>query len=66
VNALGEVVVLDHIGRLQRFVLDCVVLPHECERCLMVKVLSLAAHRLMLLGQESHCFASAVAPLLAP
>jgi hypothetical protein len=50
--ALGEVVVLDHIADLQIFVIDGVVLAHECERRLMVKVPPLASHLLMRFGQQ--------------
>ena len=46
-DALGKMVVLEHVGRLQVFVIDGVVLAHEGERRLMAKVPSLALHLLM-------------------
>jgi hypothetical protein len=41
-DALGEVVIPEHVGRLQRFVIDGVVLLHQRERRLVVEVLPLA------------------------
>src|SRR5690349_11977877 len=55
----------EHIGRLHRLVIDRVVgLPYS-ERRLMMKVLPLPAHRLMRLGKQLNCLASAVAPFRA-
>ena len=39
---LGEVVILDHVGRLQIFVIDRVVLAHQLQRRLVLEVLPLA------------------------
>jgi hypothetical protein len=64
-DALGEAVILEHVGRLQIFVIEHIVLSHELERNLLVEVLSLAAHRLMRLGQQRHRLTSACAALLA-
>ena len=43
-DALGEMVVLEHVGRLQVLVIDHVVVAHQRERRLVVEVLSLALH----------------------
>jgi hypothetical protein len=51
-DALCKVVVPDHIGRLQLFMIDRVVLLNEGQRRLMVEVLSLATYRLMRLRQQ--------------
>jgi hypothetical protein len=59
-------VILDHVGRLQVFVIDRVVRPNKRQRRLMVKVLSLAAHCLMRLGEQDDCLAPPIASLLAP
>ena len=50
-DALGEVMVPDHIADLQLFVIDHIVLAHNSERCLVMKVLPLAAYPLMCLRQ---------------
>ena len=64
-DALGEMVILDHIGRLQVLVIDHIILAHEGERRLVVKVPPLAAHRLMRFRQQLHGLATACAALLA-
>jgi hypothetical protein len=51
VDALGEMVILDHVGRLQIFMIDRVIGAYQRQRRLMVEVLSLASHRLMRLGE---------------
>jgi hypothetical protein len=53
--------VLDHMGRLQIFVLDRIVLSHNGKRRLMKKVLPLAAHLLMRLGEQDSRLLAAVA-----
>jgi hypothetical protein len=65
-DTLGEVVVHEHIGRLQLLVIDRVVGSDQRQGRLMVKVCSLAAHLLMRLGSQLHRFLAAIAPLLAP
>jgi hypothetical protein len=57
--------VLDHIGRLQLFVIDHIVLAYKSQRRLMVKVLSLATYFLMCLRQQRNRFPAAVASLLS-
>ena len=49
-DALGKVVILDHVGDPQVLVIDDIAFAHKRQRRLMVKVLSLAAHSLMRLG----------------
>ena len=51
-DALGEMVILEHVGCLQVLVIDRVVRPHECQRRLVVEVLSLALHFLMRFRQQ--------------
>jgi hypothetical protein len=63
-DAFGEVMVLHHVGRLQIFVIDRVVLAHQLDRCLMLEILPLAFHRLMRLGQQSHRLTPPIAALL--
>jgi hypothetical protein len=46
-DALGQVVVPEHIADLHVLVIDRVVLTHEGERGLVVEVLSLPPHRLL-------------------
>src|SRR5262249_39710602 len=53
-STLGEVVVLEPVGRLQVFVIDRIVLLNELERNLMVEVLSLPPHLQMSLGEQGH------------
>jgi hypothetical protein len=64
-DALGEMMVPDHVGRLQVFMVDHVVLLNEGQRRLMVEIRSLTAHFLMRLGKQRYRFPTAVAPLLA-
>ena len=47
IDAFREVMVLDHVGRLQLFMIDRIVGSDQGERCLVVEVLTLAAYRLM-------------------
>ena len=49
VNALGEMMVLDHVGRLQILIIDRVIDADQSQRRLVVKILALAAHLLMCL-----------------
>ncbi len=51
-DALGEMVVLEHVGRLQVLVIDRVVAAHQRQRRLVVEVLPLAPHLLMRLRQQ--------------
>jgi hypothetical protein len=57
------VVVLDQIGDLQVLVIDHIMLAHQCDRCLVVEVSSLATHRQMRLRQYGHGLSPALAPL---
>jgi hypothetical protein len=50
-DTLGAMVIPDHVGRLQVFVLDGVVLAHQCQRRLVVEISPLAARLLMRLRQ---------------
>jgi hypothetical protein len=59
-------VILDHIGRLQRFVIDRVVLLDERQCGFMMEVVSLSRHLLMGFGEQCHGFAPPVAAMLAP
>src|SRR5215831_6992128 len=43
-DALGEVVILDQVGRLQLFVIDRVALAHQRQGRLMVEVLPRPSH----------------------
>jgi amphi-Trp domain-containing protein len=64
-DALGQVVVLDHVGHLQVFKIDDLVVAHQLERRFMLEVAPLPVDLLVLLGQELHGLAAAFAPLLA-
>ena len=64
-DALGEVVVLDHVGDPQVFVIDHVVRLHQREGFLVVEVAALAGDVLMRLGQQRDGLAPPVAALLA-
>jgi hypothetical protein len=64
-DALGEMVILEHVGRLQVFVINCVVLTNQLERCLVMEVLPLALHFLMRLGEQCHRLAPTCAAFLA-
>src|SRR5258708_36127352 len=50
-DALGEGVMLHHVGHLQVFVVVDVVLLDQGKRLFMVEVLPLAAHCLLCLGE---------------
>ena len=65
-DAFGEMVILDHVGRLQVFMIDRVAGLDQAERRLVVEVLALAFHLQVCLGQQLHRLASAVAALRAP
>ncbi len=65
-DALGEVVVLHHVGRLQVFVIDRVVLTHQRQRRLVVEVGSCPPYPLMRLGEQLDRLSPAVAALLPP
>jgi hypothetical protein len=64
-DAFGELVVLEPIGRLEVFVIDRIVLTHAHERRLVVQVLPLALYLLMRLGEQCHRLTSALAALRA-
>jgi len=64
-DALGKVMIPDHIADLQVLVIDHIIGAHECERRLVMKVLPLAAHLQMRLGQQCNGFAPAVAAFFA-
>src|SRR5260221_12981302 len=51
-NGLRQMVILEHVGRLQVFVIDGVVLAYEGERRLVMEVLPLAPHCLMRFGEQ--------------
>jgi hypothetical protein len=53
-DALGEVVILNHVADLQVFVIHGVVLAHERERRLLMKVLPLSPDFLMRLGEQCY------------
>jgi hypothetical protein len=57
--------ILDQVDRLQILVIDRVVLTHQGERGLVMKVRSLPPHLLMRLGQQCDRFAPAVAATLS-
>src|SRR4051812_10643920 len=57
-------VVLEHVGRLQVFMIDGVVGAQQGKRGLVVEILPLPPDLLMLLGEELDRFAAAFAPLL--
>jgi hypothetical protein len=59
-------VILEHIGDLQRFVIDRVELAHELERCLVLEVLPLPLHLLMRSSKQLDRLPAAIAALLAP
>ena len=65
-DGLGKVVILEHVGRLQVFVIDGVVLLDKYQRGLLVEISALTLHLEVLLGQQPHSFAPAVASLFAP
>src|SRR6516165_5711314 len=57
--------ILEHVGRLQVLMIDHVVLTHERERRLVMKILPLTSYFLMRLGEQYHCLAPAMTPFLA-
>jgi hypothetical protein len=61
---LGEVVVLERVGRLHILMLEHIVGSHEREGRLLVEVLPLAARLLMGFRQQLHRLPAAVAALL--
>jgi hypothetical protein len=54
-----------HLGHLQVFVTRHIVLAHQRQRCLVVKVLPLAAHPLICFRQQCNRIAPAIAAFLA-
>jgi hypothetical protein len=48
---LGQVVIPHHVGRLEVFVIDRIMLLNERQRGLVVEVLPLASHLLIRLGE---------------
>ena len=46
-DALGEVVILDHVGRLQSLMIDRIVGTYQLKRRLMTEISPLALHFLM-------------------
>src|SRR5262249_40247456 len=64
-DTLGEVVVPDHVGRLQIFVVDGVVLVHERQCGLMMEVGALALHLQVCLRKQPYRFLAPIAALLA-
>jgi hypothetical protein len=65
VDALGALVVPEHVGRVQAFVRDGVVLTHKGQRRLVLKVRALVARCLTRLCQECDRLAPPIAALLA-
>src|SRR5258706_11153817 len=64
-DALGELMIPDHVADLQIFQIDRVGGSQQCNRRLMMKVCPLAPHMLMLAGQHLDGLFAAVAALLA-
>jgi hypothetical protein len=64
-DAFGEVMVPEHVGRLQVLVIDRVVLPNQRQRCLVMEVCSLASHLLVRFGEQLDRLAPTVTSLLA-
>src|SRR5215475_6450515 len=62
-NALCEVMILEHSADLQVLMRDRVVLAHQYERRFVVEVLPLAAHGLVCLGEPTDGLTASVAPL---
>jgi hypothetical protein len=63
--ALGELVVLEQVGRLQGFVRERVVPSHERHCCRVMEVRSRPPHLLVRFGQQLHCLAAPMTALLA-
>src|SRR6185437_4535104 len=63
-DALGEVVVPDHIFDLQFFEVDGVVVPEQLQRRLVVEIEPLTQDVMMSSLEMTHRLASALAPLL--
>jgi len=57
--------VLDHVGRLQVFVIDGVVLPEELQCELVMEVSALPPYMLVFASEKLHGFLAALAALLA-
>ena len=64
-DRLGKVVIPEQVGRLQIFMIDRVILSHERQRRLVVKILPLTLHLLMRLGKQRHGFPAPIAAFLA-
>jgi hypothetical protein len=60
-DRLGEVVVLEHVGRLQILAIDRIIFAHKSQRRLVVEVLPLAPYFLMGFRQQHDGFASTIA-----
>ena len=63
-DALGEMVVPDHVGRLQILKVDGIILLDQRVRFFVVKVAPLPLHLLVRLCEQVHRLAPSVAPLL--
>jgi hypothetical protein len=50
-DGLGEMMILDHIGRVQVLIIDHIVLSHECEHHLAMEVHALTLYLLMRFGK---------------
>src|SRR5262249_41226501 len=62
-DALGKMVVLEQVGRLQVLEIDRIVLTHELKCRFVLEVLALALHLLMCFGEQFHRLAPPIAPL---
>ena len=62
---VGEMVVPDHVGRLQVFVGNAIIGAHQLCRFLVMEIAPLVGDVLMCLGEQLHRLRTAVAPLLA-
>ena len=51
-DALGQVIVLDHVGRLQVFVIDRVVLPEQLQGEFVMEILPLSSAILVSMGLD--------------
>ena len=61
-NGLGQMMVLEHVGDLQIFMIDRVEMSHQLQRCFVLEVLPLMPHLVVRFGKQLHCLAPAVAP----
>lgn len=58
-------VIPEHVGRLQLFVIDHIELLNQLQRRFVLEIGSLAAYLLVCFGQQLHCFTAAIAAFLA-